>query len=243
MPTEEPVPEVADPTDLYTLPLDQFTPARDLLARSLRSQDRGDEAQEVVKLRKPSVAAWALNRAARSNPELVQRLRESHRALREAGSMEAMKSASETRRRAVAALVAAAVSELRDDGRPDSPQTREKITSTLLAVATDPEGETQLEEGRLVRELEPSGTGWGEMGLTPIPVDPRRGAVAAAEQARSRADRLAKEAADAERQLEIAETAVKAARRRAKAARARSEEAAAEAARAEEAAREGPSTA
>jgi hypothetical protein len=237
MPTEDPVPEVADPSDLYTLPLDQFTPARDLLARSLRSQDRVDEADTVGKLRKPSVAAWALNRAARSHPELVERLRESHQALRDAGSVEEMQSASGTRRLTVTALLEAAVGELRDDGRPDSAQTREKITSTLLAVATDAEGETQLEEGRLVRELEPSGTGWGDMGLTPIPVDPRRGATAAARQARSRADRLAKEAADAERQLEIAERAVKEARRRAKQARARFEEAAAEAAKAEEDAR------
>jgi hypothetical protein len=241
MPTEDPVPEVADPSDLYTLPLNQFTPARDLLARSLRSQDRTDEAETVGKLRKPSVAAWALNRAARSHPELVESLRKSHQKLREAGSVAEMQAASETRRHAVSALLEEAVGELRAEGRTDSPQTRDRINSTLLAIATDPEGETELEEGRLVRELEPSGAGWGEMGLTPVPVDPRRSAVAAAGQARSRADRLAKELADAERQLEIAERAVKEARRRAKQARARAEEASAEAARAEEAAGEDPS--
>lgn len=238
MPTDEPTPEVPEPADLYTLPLEQFTPARDLLARSLRSQDREDEAQSVGKLRKPSVAAWALNRASRSHPELVGRLLDSHRELREAATIETMRSASETRRHAVSTLVEAAVSELRADGRPDSSQTREKITSTLLAVATDPAGETQLKEGRLVRELEPSGSGWGEMGLTPTTVDPRSGAVAAAEHARSKADRLAREAADAERQLEIAERAVKEARRRAKAARARSKEASSEADDAEKAARD-----
>lgn len=238
MPTEEPVPEVADPADLYSLPLDQFTAARDLLARSLRSQDRGDEAETVGKLRKPSVAAWALNRAARSNPELVERLRESHRLLREAGSMEAMQSASEARRQSVSALVEAAVGELRADGRPDSPQTRDRISSTLLAVATDPEGEAQLEAGRLIQELEPSGAGWGEMGLPPIPVDPRQQALTAAEQARAKADRLERGAAEAERQLEIAERAVKEARRRAKSARALAQEASTEATLAEKAARE-----
>jgi hypothetical protein len=242
MPTEEPVPEVADPADLYSLPLDQFIAARDLLARSLRSQDRGEEAEMVAKLHKPSVAAWALNRASRSNPELVARLRESHRLLREADSIEAMQSAAEERRQAVAALAEAAVNELRVDGRPDSPQTRERITSTLLAVATDPDQEAQLEAGRLIKELEPSGAGWGEMGLSPIPVDPRQDALVAAEHARARADRLERDAADAERQLEIAERAVKEARRRARSARTQAQEASTEAARAEKAAREKPST-
>jgi hypothetical protein len=241
MPAEEPIPEVADPADLYSLPLDQFTVARNRLAQSLRSQDRGDEAEKVEKLRKPSIAAWALNRASRNNPELVERLRESHRLLREADSMEAMQSASEGRRQAVSALMEAAVGELRSDGRPDSLQTRDRISSTLLAVATDPEGEAQLEAGRLARELEPSGAGWGDMGLPPIPVDPRKDALTAAEKARARADRLEKEAADAERQLEIAERAVKESRRRAKAARAQSQEASAEAALAEQAAGEDPS--
>jgi hypothetical protein len=241
MPTEEPVPDPADPADLYSLPLDQFTAARDQLARSLRSQDRGDEAEMVAKLHKPSVAAWALNRASRSKPELVVRLRESHRLLREAGSIEAMQSAAEARRQAVSALTEAAVNELRVDGRPDSAQTRERITSTLLAVATDPDEEAHLEAGRLIKELKPSGAGWGEMGLIPIPVDPRQDALVAAEQAKARADRLGREAAAAERQLEIAERAVKEARRRAKAARTLSQQASTEATRAEKAAREEPS--
>lgn len=238
MPSEESVPEVVDPADLYSLPLDQFTAARDVLARWLRSQDRGDEAAVVGKLRKPSVAAWALNRASRSNPESVERLLESHRTLREAGSIEAMQSASEARRHAVSALLAAAVAELRADGRSDSTQIRDQINSTLLAVATDPEGEAQLQQGRLVKALEPSGSGWGEMGLTPVPVDPRESLSAAADQARARADRLEKELAEAERHLEIAERAVKEARRRAKAARAQSQEAAIEAEEAEKTARE-----
>lgn len=240
MPTGEPVPEVTDPADLYSLPRDQFTAARDLLARSLRSRDRGDEADLVQKLRKPSVVAWALNRASRRNPEMVVRLRESHLLLRKAGSIEAMQSASDERRRAVSALVEAALGELRAVGRADSPQNRDRINSTLLAVATDPEGEAQLEAGLLVQELEPSGAGWGEMGLPPIPVDPRRDALDAAEQARGRADRLEREAAEAERRLEIAERAVEEARRTAKAARTLSQEASAEATRAERAAREGP---
>lgn len=238
MPTDEQVPEVSDPADLYSLPLDRFTAARDTLAGWLRSQNRNDEAETVAKLRKPSLPAWALNRASRNNPDLVQRLREGHRLLRQAHSGEEMHSASKERRHAVSALLEAALGELRSDGRSDSPQTRDRINSTLLALATDTEGESQLEEGRLTHELKPSGAGWGEMGLTPTPVDPRQDAVAEAERARARANRLDRDAAEAERRLEVAEQAVKEARRKAKAARAQFEEASSEATRAEEAAAE-----
>lgn len=238
MPTDEPAPEVSEPDDLYSLPLDEFTVARDLLARWLRSQDRGDEAEAVGKLRKPSVVAWALNLASRSNPALVDRLLASHRQLREAGSMEAMQSASEERRQAVAALAEAAIGELRAQGRSDSAQTRDRIHETLLATATDTDAEGELKSGLLTKELEPSGAGWGQMGLSPIEVDPRQEALGAAQEARARADRLQKQAIEAERQLEIAETAVKEARRRAKTLRAQSEQASSEAGRAENAARE-----
>ena len=155
----------AEAADLYILPLDQFTAARDALAERLKAEGDADEAKRVAKLRKPSVAAWALNRAARSHPELVSRLVDSHKMLRQAGSRQAVEKASATRRQAVAALTDAAMSEL-DNG---SLQTRDRVNRTLLAVATDAEGEADLITGTLVRELEPSGGGWGEMELPPVP--------------------------------------------------------------------------
>jgi hypothetical protein len=233
---EEPAIEVTELDDLYTLSLNRFIEARDALARRLRSEDRAHEAEEVAKLRKPSVAAWALNLASRSNPELVDRLLESHRLLREAGSGDATRLASEERRRAIASLTEAAMAKLRVSGRADSAQTRERVGETLLATATDPEAESLLRAGRLAKELEPSGSGWGQMGLAPVEVDPGKGLAKAAEQARARADRLEKEAVSAEHQLEIAEKAVKESRRRAKTLRAEAKKASAEADQAEKAA-------
>lgn len=242
MPTDVPAPDVTDPADLYSLPLDRFTASRDLLARWLRSRGRDDDATTVARLRKPSLAAWGLNRASRSNPDLVERLRESHRQLRAAETTQAMSSASEMRHQAVSALVEAAVTEIRAAGRPDTSQTRDRITSTVLAVATDPEAEAALEEGRLIRELEPSGAGWGEMGLTSVPAEPRGDTVDAAERARARADRLSQDAAAAERRLEIAERAVEEARQRAVVARTLADEASREAIEAEKAVDAKPAT-
>jgi hypothetical protein len=217
-------------SDLYTLPLDQFTAARDELAQRLKTEGDAEGAKRVGKLRKPSVAAWALNRASANNAEAVSRLLDSHKLLRKAGSRQALEEASETRRQAVAALTDSAMSEL-DKG---SLQTRDRISRTLLAVATDTQGEADLAAGTLVRELEPSGGGWGEMELPPVPEpDPAEQAALAAETAREQARKLEAEADDAESQVEAAKETLAEARRRAKQARSAADKAAEEARQAE----------
>ncbi|MEA2287422.1 MAG: hypothetical protein QOJ21_3465, partial [Solirubrobacteraceae bacterium] len=60
---------VDDSDELYGLPLDAFVPERDALAKELRSDGRREEAAEVKALRKPSVAAWGVNQAVRSQPK------------------------------------------------------------------------------------------------------------------------------------------------------------------------------
>ncbi len=239
MPKDEALPDIAEPADLFSLPLTQFTGARDGLAERLRSEGSTEEADRVGRLRKPSVAAWALNRVARLEPQQVDRLLDSHRQLRQAGSAEAMKTASEARRKAVVGLVEAAMVELRADGRPDSLQTRDRVNRTLLAVATDRQGEAELKSGTLVREIDPSGGGWGDMTLpSPPPPDPGHEAGEAAAKARARAEKLETEAVESERRLEAAKQAVIEARNRAKAARGAATQASREADVAEKAARD-----
>ena len=83
------------------------------------------------------------------------------------------------------------------------------MTRTLLAIATDAQGEADLAAGTLVRELEPSGGGWGEMELPPVPEpDPAEQAAAALREARERARILEIEAGDAESDLEVAKEAL-----------------------------------
>ena len=220
----------AEVADLFVLPLAQFTAARDHLKQRLKTEGDGEEAKRVAMLRKPSVAAWALNRAARNHPDLVRQLVDSHRKLRQAGSRQAVEEASELRRKAVASLTEAAMDEL-DAG---SLQTRDRINRTLLAVATDAQGEADLVAGTLVRVLEPSGGGWGDMELPPPPeADPKEEAALAAEQARVRAAKLEDAATEAEAGVNQAKEALAEARRRAKQARAAADKAAEEARQAE----------
>lgn len=219
--------EVAESRELFTRPLAEFTDARDQLAKRLRAEGRPDDADSVAGLRKPTVAAWALNLAARDHPEAVDELLESHRRLRRAGTKDELQEASLLRTRAVAVLTEAALRELQDRGQAASAQTRDRVNRTLLAIATDTQGEADLEAGTLVRELEPSGAGWGDTELPPPPApDPGHEAALAAEKARDLARQLDAAATAAEEQLEAAKQEVIAARRRAKSARAAANEAA-----------------
>ena len=70
--------------DLYGLPLDRFVAERTALARELRGAGRREEAGEVAALRKPSVAAWAVNQLVRTQGRAVDELFEAGDALRKA---------------------------------------------------------------------------------------------------------------------------------------------------------------
>ena len=59
---------------LYQLSLNEFTAARDELAKRLRTDGRKDLAEQVKQLRKPSAAVWLVNRLAREREVDVQRL-------------------------------------------------------------------------------------------------------------------------------------------------------------------------
>ncbi len=151
---------------LYALPLDEFTAARDELARRLRREGDGDAAAEVKRLRKPSVAAWALNQVRRNQPgpsdELIEagrRLREEQERLLAGGGRERFQRAAADERRLVGELVRRAEHELVAADRPVSGAVQEKLRATLHAVASDREAREGLAAGRLVRDHEASGLG------------------------------------------------------------------------------------
>jgi hypothetical protein len=224
--------EVMKSEDLYALPLDRFTAARDSLSKRLKAEGDEEGARHVSAMRKPSVAAWALNQVAREDPESVAGLLKSHRKLREAGSRQEVEEASRQRRELVARLTDEAMAGL----GASSLQTRDRVNRTLLAVATDPEGEANLEAGTLVRELEPTGVGWGEIDLPPPPPpDPAEEARRLVEEANIRAAKLESEAEAAEQEVERFKEALAQAKDRSRKARAAARKAAEELRRAEEA--------
>ena len=63
-----------EPQELYGLPLERFTEERNALVKELRKEGRREEAAEVSNLRKPSVAAWAVNQLLRTQRRDVAKL-------------------------------------------------------------------------------------------------------------------------------------------------------------------------
>src|SRR3954452_25543843 len=59
---------------LFALPLDEFTAARNELAKRLKQEGDAETAETVRAMTKPSVAAWAVNQLARREPEAVRSL-------------------------------------------------------------------------------------------------------------------------------------------------------------------------
>ena len=61
-------------TELYGLPLSEFIPERARRVKALRADKKRDEATEMAALRKPSVAAWAVNQLVRTQSKAITRL-------------------------------------------------------------------------------------------------------------------------------------------------------------------------
>ena len=221
---------------LYGLPLDEFVRERDALARRLRKEGRRTDADEVAKLAKPPVPAWAVNQLARRRSAEVARLLDTADALRRAqtGGGGDFAQAAADEREAVRALVDAAAEILRESGRPPTDATLSRVGKTLQAAAADEQARGDLERGVLADELEPSGFGGLFGSLPPAAAAPkprptpkrdRAREKEAVARARARAKELRQAAATAERKVADARRALERAEREAAQARERAERA------------------
>src|SRR4051794_34207152 len=160
--------------DLYGLPLEQFVPERDALAKRLRAEKRRAEADEIKALRKPSVAAWAVNQAVRSQPKAARALWDAGDALVAAqddllagrGDAAGLRAAAEGERTALDALLDAARGLLTSAGRDLGEGTIERARETLHAAAIEPATREDVAAGRATRERAHSGLGgFGEAAM------------------------------------------------------------------------------
>lgn len=226
--------------DLYARPLEEFTKARNDLAARLRKAHQSEAAAEIRGLKKPSVVAWAGNRLARSEPQLVRKLVEAGERLREvqqralAGDEDRahVTEAAAQERNAVRALVVVARSQL---GTRATAPFLDKLTQTLRAAAIDPAAARLLTAGRLTEELQAVGFGPLESVTPSRRRDDEVGLQARERVSALRADarRLANEVREAEHAAEEAAHIAEQLRREADEKRAEAERAATELADAE----------
>jgi hypothetical protein len=150
---------------LFGLPLDEFTSARNELAKRLKAEKETDAADAIRTLPKPSVPTWTINQLSRVDREGIRALLEAGEALRKAqqrllggdDAADALREATARERQAVESLTERARAVLADAHRPATSAVLDRIGTTLRAAAVTDEGRALLETGRLTSELAPAG--------------------------------------------------------------------------------------
>lgn len=150
--------------ELYALPLERFTKARNDLEARLRKAHQSEAAALVHGLKKPTAAAWAANHLARTEPKQVASLLDAGTRLRTAqqgalgghASAEEVTEAGAAERDAVRALLVSARKHL---GSRATTQLLERLSQTLRAAAVDDDCRVLLQRGRLTTELRAVGFG------------------------------------------------------------------------------------
>lgn len=155
--------------DLYSLPLDEFTAARDRLASDLK----GAERATVKQLKKPTTVPWAVNQVYWHARAIFDRVLQRGSGLRRVqvaaleGRPADVRAASDAHRSAVAAAVARAVEIAAAAGiHPD----RDALTRTFEALSLG--GGADHTPGRLTAALRPGGF---EMLAGVKPIGPPKG--------------------------------------------------------------------
>ena len=169
--------QVAD--ELYGLAPGEFTEARDALVKRLRADKERELANQVKGLRRPTVAAWALNQLVRNRRKDVEALLAAGEELREAqeqlvggGDRSAFQHAAAKERELVAKLARDAASLAAEAGVGSSQGLEEKLISTLHAAALDEETAAELGAGRVLRERQAVAGFGGGFDVAPAPSKP-----------------------------------------------------------------------
>lgn len=148
---------------LYTLEPDSFVAQRERLARGLRKAGQREEAEQVKRLRKPTLSAWTINQLARQERREIDllldaghRLREAQQGLLAGEDRTSLDEARRTQRDALASLHEAARRILGEAGRGNE-AVLDRTMGTLQAAAILSEGRELLARGRLTGDLEATG--------------------------------------------------------------------------------------
>lgn len=143
---------------LYELPPGDFTAARDEAAKRLRAEGQRELADEVKRLRKPTLPVWLANRLSHERELDLKRLLKAGEGLGASQAAGSAEDFAEARREEQHALerLAAAARELGARAGAGAPAV-ERAVQTLRAASLTAEGRELLERGRLTEELQPPG--------------------------------------------------------------------------------------
>lgn len=151
---------------LYAVPTDGFTDARDAAAR-----DCGDKAlaAQVRKLRKPSVAAWAINLLVRRESDQIDSvlgLADSLRAAAEALDGDELRVLTRQRRQLTTALASTTRSLARESGVRLTGSVGDQVEGVLNAAMLDPLSAQVVRTGRVLKAF--TSTGVSELDVASV---------------------------------------------------------------------------
>jgi DNA repair exonuclease SbcCD ATPase subunit len=147
--------EAAD--TLYALPLPEFTPARDAMAKEHKGTDLGSR---VKALKKPSMAAWVVDLFVRREADQVEQVLTVGAALREAQEAmagEDLRALTKQRRQLTAAITQQARSLAAEAGVKVTQAVADQVEATLTAAMVDETCAQAVRSGMLVTALSTTG--------------------------------------------------------------------------------------
>jgi hypothetical protein len=148
--------------ELYGADPEAFTDRRKALAAEAKTAGDKSAASAIGALRKPTRAAWVVNRLARAEPDASARLAALATALRDAERAKdgpRLRELSAERGALIDALTARALAAA---GIPDPPSgLREEVVATLTAALADPATAAEFAAGTLTKAAHWSGFGFG----------------------------------------------------------------------------------
>ena len=152
--------------DLYAVGPDEFMATRSRLVADARAASDKAAAAEIGRLRKPSLAAWAVNLTAREAEDVVADLVDLGERMRSAQSRldaAALTGMRKERDATVEVYVRAATRAVSDAGRSLSPAAQQEVRATAIAALADEKASAAVTSGQLTRSL--SYSGFGEVDL------------------------------------------------------------------------------
>jgi hypothetical protein len=146
--------------ELYGLRPEEFTPARTAAEKQARAAGDKELAAAVKGLRRPAVAAWAVNLLVRERGELVEQVVSLGDSLRQAQSLlqgDALRDLARQRRQLIAAVTTEVRTLARAEGQKLSDAATRQVEDTLQAAMTDRSAAEAVLSGLLAQPLSSTG--------------------------------------------------------------------------------------
>ncbi|EWT02754.1 hypothetical protein N865_04775, partial [Intrasporangium oryzae NRRL B-24470] len=147
---------------LYAVRPGEFVAERSRLVAEAKAAGESSLAKEIGALRRPTVAAWAVNHFVRTHPDEVDELRSFAELLREAQrtlDADQLRLLGRERARRVDALTDRIAAVSTEAGQAVGPSVADEVRATLTALIADEDAEASVLTGALVRALSYSGFG------------------------------------------------------------------------------------